>query len=341
MKKHIFIPIIAMSLLMAACSDENTGPTVKTDNAISFTALVPKPPRSQPTTTASINNFVVYAFTGGKPYMQGVKVTRKGAAWIYNPPVYWPTTPVNFYAFSPDITNSPSIGSSGLGTIPDFTNPGNIDLLYAVNMNETAKSTPVMINFRHAMSKVDVLLSSANENLIVKVSYVSLNNVAIKGTFNFPNATTSPELTENIGNWTNMSNFTKTMLFAVIDYTDIVQLTSTPTDFSDNTLSIDYIIPQNLTELSFDGNNFQGTSIEVDCEIYDAKSGVKIWPNSSTPAAQLVDQSGCGRLMFPVTTSAVKAWKPGHNYVYNIKIDNPSVLNPIDFNVTVDDFIVD
>lgn len=101
------------------------------------------------------------------------------------------------------------------------------------------------------------------------------------------------------------------------------------------------MIPTPLTDLSFSAAGYAGSCIEVDCEIYDADTDVKIWPNSATPPSQLVDQSECGRLMFPVTNETLKEWLPGYAYVYNIRIDNPDVLHPIEFGVTVDDYNMD
>ena len=39
-----------------------------------------------------------------------------------------------------------------------------------------------------------------------------------------------------------------------------------------------------------------------------------------------------------MTTELVDEWEIGHAYVYNIKIDNPDVLKPIMFDVSVDDY---
>ena len=107
---------------------------------------------------------------------------------------------------------------------------------------------------------------------------------------------------------------------------------------AENNLNMSFFLPQPLTKLEFDGSNYTGSYIEVDCEIFDVASGARIWPTASTPPSQLVDESPAGRLIFPMTSSAVSDWKIGHAYIYNIKIDNTTVIQPIDFNLTVDDF---
>lgn len=53
--------------------------------------------------------------------MDGVKVTRDGASWVYSPEAYWPVTPVNFYAFSPEINVSADITGEGGPCFSDLT----------------------------------------------------------------------------------------------------------------------------------------------------------------------------------------------------------------------------
>ena len=141
-----------------------------------FSAVAPKvASRGDVTTTATIQNFAVTAYANRKILMDNVNVNRDGSRWTYSPAAYWPDVPVNFYAISPaDISASPDITGDGSGTasINKYNNPGNVDLLYAVNYGEIQTAAPVMINFRHALSKVDVLLSSANSGIIVKVRSV-------------------------------------------------------------------------------------------------------------------------------------------------------------------------
>lgn len=331
-----FIALI-LGVLTASCIGEDLPEREDTTGTIGFNAIVPKAPRAESTTTATIKEFTVYAFTGGKPYMQNVHVTRSGSSWTYSPVAYWPSTPVNFYAFSPNITNSPSTGTPGLGTIPGYNSNGATDLLYAVNMDESPDGTPVNLNFRHALTRVSAMLSSSNPAITVHVHYVKLYNIYHQGTFDFPQATTSPEQPGNVGSWSDLTLNSDQLIFYPIDDSDIIDLTSTPVDITENNLNASFFIPQPLTQLGFDGTKYTGNGIEVDCELFDTATGTKIWPNASTPPAQLVQDSPAGRLFFPVTTTSVTEWKIGHAYVYNIKIDNPDVLKPIIFDVNVEE----
>ena len=108
MKKRIIYLCIAVgALAVSSCSSEEYPDNPVEKDSIRLSAVVPNRSRANPTTTASIQDFVVYAFTEKSTLMEGVKVYREGGSWTYSPAAYWPVSPVNFYAFSPDITSSP------------------------------------------------------------------------------------------------------------------------------------------------------------------------------------------------------------------------------------------
>lgn len=338
MKAFALLSLTALLFAANACSDNEAPAGITGQHAISFNALASKQPRSAATTTASLKSFVVYAFTGSKPLMEGVTVSRNGGLWTYSPTAYWPETPVNFYAFSPDISNSSQITGIGSNSIPDFINNGDIDLLYAVNIGEYEKPAPVAINFRHAFAKVDVMMSSSNVDIQVKVSHVSLCNIYTKGTFLFPQATTSPENPEAMGSWTDLSANQKILTFYAIDNESQVTLTSNPVNITEGTLDTQFFLPQELTKVELAGNDYIGNFIQIDCEIYDTSSGAKLWPKSDTPSYMLVPHTDLGRLIFPLMTTNVEDWKMGYSYVYNIAINNPAVLDAIEFEPTVDEY---
>lgn len=327
---------------VTSCSNDDPESYEPVDpNVISFTATAPRAAsRADATTTATIQNFVVYAFTEGKTLMDSVTVTREGGSWTYSPKAYWPTTPVNFYAFSPDISGSSAIWGNGTASINMYENPGNIDLLYAVNYGETQKGTPVQLNFRHAFSKVDVFISSNNPKLEVRVGKVMLGNIYTIASFTYPQATTAAATPDNVGKWHTWRRLTNVDLFSS---TTPVALTADPTDLGENNPagSIDYVTPQDLAPLAYDGTtkSFTGAYIAVDCQIFDKATGAQMFPNSQTPEYLKVGDTGYGRIMYPATGKVIQAWKLGYSYRYTIAIDNPAVLlDGIEFDVTVDEY---
>ena len=339
--KALIVGIATCLGFLGACSDRNDAPVSSADDVISFNAVVPGATRGVPTTTASIKEFTVYAFTGGSMLMDGVKVTRDGGSWTYSPEAYWPVTPVNFYAFSPEI-DVPSVFSAEKGgNIPGYVNHGNVDLLYSVRKDVAQQAAPVSLNFRHALSKVSVLMSSANQRINVAVSYISLKNIYLEGTFNFPESSTLSSTPDVVGSWSNLKRRSEMVTFAVIGQEDRVELTPVPTDYTLNTFDLSYVIPQPLNDVELSAGGYSGTFIEVDCEIFDSATGAKLWPNANTPDYMLVPHTETGRIIYPLTSGTVREFLPGHAYVYNIQINNPSVLDKIEFDVTVDDYSID
>lgn len=341
MKKHLIYLSLAIGVLaVSGCNSEEYPDNPADNGAIRFSAVVPNRSRATPTTTASIQNFVVYAFTESSTLMDGVKVHREGGSWTYSPEAYWPVTPVNFYAFSPDITTSANITGVGGGNIPGYLNDGTVDLLYSTRINVVQQVAPVELNFRHALSNVNVLLSSQNPRIQVVMRHMTLNNIYIQGTFDFPQESTLASAPEVTGKWSMLQNLNRMMLFYAIAATDSVVLTPIPTNYTLENLKTGFVIPQPLTDVSLESGKYIGTYISVECEIFNTASGAKLWPNTHTPDYMLVEHSECGRIVYPARSATVTEWLPGHAYNYNISINNPDVLDKIEFDVSVDDYII-
>lgn len=339
--KPLLIVILGSVTALSSCNETGDNEMPVDDSVISLSAVVPKGTRGTSTTTATIKDFIVYAYTEGSMLMNGVKVTRDGGSWTYSPEAYWPVNPVNFYAYSPEINTATDITGDGGGHIPGYLNNYNVDLLYAVRKNVVQQAAPVSLNFRHALSKVSMLLSSTNPRIRVSVSYISLKNIYREGSFEFPQASTLASAPDVTGSWTNLKSLSDMMTFTIIGNEDRVNLTPQPTDYTLGNLDCSYVIPQPLTEVQLSASGYSGSYIEVDCEIFDTSTGAKIWPNAQTPEYMLVPHTETGRIIYPATSSSVKSYLPGHAYIYNISINNPDVLDKIEFDVTVDEFTID
>lgn len=339
--KLLFAGLTGLMIILSACSENEKSEELHTGNAISLSAVVPNVTRNTSTTTATINDFIVYAFTEGSMLMNGVKVTREGGSWTYSPAAYWPVNPVNFYVYSPELDTSVDITGEGGGHIPGYLNNYNVDLLYAVRKNVEQQAAPVSLNFRHALSKVSMLLSSKNPRIKVIVSYISLKNIYREGSFDFPQASTLTSTPDIVGSWTKLKSLSDMITFAIISDDDRAELTPQPTDYTIDNLNCYYVIPQPLTDVQLSASGYSGTYIEVDCEIFDSATGAKLWPNTKTPSYMLVPETETGRIVYPATSDNVKTYLPGHAYIYNIQINNPDVLDMIEFDVTVDNYSID
>lgn len=343
MSTRFLLPgLVCFVIAFSACSDKEDVTNPAADNIISMSATVPGAvTRGSSTTTATIKDFIVYAFTEGNVLIDGAKVSREGGMWTYSPQAYWPVNPVSFYAYSPEINTSASISGNDGSSIPGYLNEGNVDLLYAVQKDVSQQAAPVSLNFRHALSKVNILLSSSNTRIRVEVSYITISNIYRQGSFTFPQASTLASAPDVVGSWSNLKSPANFITYAVIDHGDEVSLTPQPTDYTLDNLNSDFIIPQPLRDVQLSEAGYSGNYIEVDCIIYDTATGAVLWPNTQTPDYMLVPHTKTGRIVFPVTSDNVKAYLPGHAYVYNIEINNPDVLDKIEFDVTVDDYVMD
>ncbi len=335
MKKRIFL--LAVPLIIMSCSDNDSYSILDDSNAISFNAITEKVPRGATTTASTLKSFSIYAYSDNKLYMDDVTVTRVDGLWTYSPKKYWPANPVNFYAFSPDTKGFTGETPTSAPKITNYTINGS-DLLYASNIGEIPKPQPVQINFRHALSKIDVLLASSNPDITVEVYHIIVSGMNGTGTFVFPQSTTSASSVETVGSWTNQNNPIDVMLFYAVDKASTVNLTSTPTNLTEGNLEWYFLMPQQLEDVTLSDGKLNGQYISVECVIHDKATGSKIWPNSQTPPYQTINQSEAGKLIYPVKFGPLTEWKPGYNYVYNITIKSPKELDEIDFDVTVDEY---
>lgn len=352
--KNFFVTVLsAMTVLaISSCSDTEDVPIpeMRDRDEIRFTAAT-EYSRAGDITTNNLKSFNVYAYTNSADsstlFMDNVTVNKTGTNnWTYTPVQYWPAVgTVDFYAYAP----STWVGTKGpLVPVPYDALAGTEDIVYAVcpDMKGVSQqpNAQVIFNFRHALSKLTFKLSSSDTTLAVRVSNVSMSNIMSKGNFNFPQASTSEiPSSETVGRWTDQNSPYTYVLYWSQALSDILTLTSTPTVIAPVGLgrgSVMYVLPQNLTYQSNGSGN--DTYLALQCSLYDAKTGTKLWPNANTPKENIVEGStfGDGLLKFPLSTSKFSAWDPGCHYIYNLVINSNEEMGAIEFGTpTVDTFI--
>lgn len=348
----IIASAVAGAAALGACSSDESysGPTEEASGEIRFAANT-ESSRAGDITTNNLTAFNVYAYTGtpaaANLFMDNVEVTKtSGNTWTYSPVKYWPANEnVDFYAFAP----ATWVGSGGpLAPVPYDATGGTEDIVYAVapNLRGAAEqpNAQVVFNFRHALSKVTVKLSSSNENLRVRVSNVALSSIMTKGNFTFPSGSTSETASaDNVGTWTDQNTPQNYVLLWSQAADELLDLTSTPTVIPTAGLGRGgtvFAMPQPLTYRS--NGNGADNYIGVMCVIYDASTGTKLWPNENTPEENIVQGStfGDGILKFPLPTSKFSAWQPGCHYIYSLVINSNEEMGAIEFGTpTVDSFI--
>lgn len=351
--KQLSLALLLGGLAFTACTeaDEHGGADSPADNAIRFSANTAYTSRSADITTNNLDEFKVYAYTGPADspttFMNNVTVKKTAAnTWTYSPLKYWPNEPVSFYAYAPTTW----VGTDGpLKPVAYDAYPAKTDLVYAVSRdisgNANAANAQVILNFRHALSKVTLNLSSTNPDLKVVITNVVMCNLMMKGSFNFPEATTTAGTAESdkasVGTWTDLNTAYNYIFHMAQRPSETITLTTTPTDMSETENGgSKYLIPQTLTWRSHGTGN--DTYIVIMCSVYDAETGTKLWPNDNTPPENYIPGSTFkdGLLKFPLSTSTFSAWEPGYHYIYNLVINANPEMGAIDFGTpTVDSYV--
>lgn len=355
MKRSKLLTILSSTAIcmgITACSDDMDAPYSPeySDNQIRFAAET-EFSRTSDITTNNISSFNVYAYTGSSSnptvFMDNVTVSKTGTnTWEYSPIKYWPAKDaVDFYAFAP----ASWVGKTGpLLPVPYDAIAGDEDIVYAVipnlSGNNGQPNAQVVFNFRHALSKLTIKLSSTDTKLKVVVSNVAMTNIMTKGNFSFPSASTAdPASRETVGKWSDQNTAYSYILHWSQALSELLTLTPTPTVIAASGMGRGgnmFVLPQ---PLSFHNNGSgNDTYIALQCSIYDAASDEKLWPNENTPKDQLVPGSttGDGILKFPLSTSKYTEWQPGCHYIYNLVVNSNDDMGAIEFgSPTVDTFI--
>ncbi len=340
MNAKLIWAMLPVAATIAGCSSDTESHTPSDLKSIQFSVTVPKAPRNA-VTTETINTFNTCAFAeDGQLYLSNVEVVKDSETnqWGYSPTAYWPADgTLNFYSYSPAL-ESVAIRSAENPDIANFTSPGNIDLLYGVNMNVDGKvEKQVNINFRHALSQIRFYIrkqpaSETGKEIKVTVNDVKVVNVATAGSFNFPRETTSanPSTDASVGKW-----------ITTTDNGDINILNNTPKAIDDkfaeyNSTGNIFGIPQELTPTTATETTYSGSYIKVLCKITDPETGITLWPSKSDP--NYVDDETGGYMVFPLVTDNNNSWEIGKLYRYNLTIGVPESAGRINFCVTVDEY---
>lgn len=320
--------------------------------------------------------FMVYAVSDGKTYIDGDRIARNGSDWENQSGVrYWPETAVDFYAHVNAGTNF-IWSTESAPTIKDFTPSPTVadqlDLLYAVKTAQNKKSTPVELNFRHALSQIVFNAKNTNENLYVEIKGVKIVNVGGTNTFTYPTTDTDSKFVSHdgtgalpstgAGSWAELTSGASSYevdfnAVPVVGNSTVVDLTTANDSGKEFNSQAMLLLPQTTTAWvpSKDSNtpseNNTGSYFLIDCAIWNVADGTAVDKDTDV---QLWGEGGNTKeLSIPVAFT----WKQGKKYIYTLVFgqgnggydpdpdpDDPDpkpVLVPIDFTVSVDDFQVE
>lgn len=322
--------------------------------------------------------FMVYAVSDGKTYIDGDRIVRNGSDWENQSGVrYWPETMVDFYAhvnagvnFKWDASKAPII--ENFSPAPDVAD--QVDLLYAVKKGESKKDSRVQLNFRHALSQIVFNAKNTNENLYVEIKGVTVANVVGTNSFTYPSADTANNIKDHTGNgtadyedgswgvWDSLNEgddeyaVALDAAVAVPGDDTVVDLTAANDSGSEFNSKAMMLLPQETQAWDIENgpaapgdDTNHGSYFLVDCAIWNVAGDTF---NESTDVQLWGENGATKELAIPV---ALK-WEQGKKYIYTFVFgkgnggydpdpedpDGPDpdpVLVPIDFEISVDDFV--
>ncbi len=366
MKKFLVMAFAAFVAVSCADSSIET-PAHPNSDAVSFHASTLGNTRAT-LTTANISAFTVYAIRDDESlYMDNVRVSREekdgATVWTYNPLVYWPNEGfLNFYAAAVKEGNSETeITGFGINSTTFkevylnhvsgdiYANnlvKGSHDLTYAVNMNETKKSSAVQMFFRHAGAQMVFQFAHRNpkyEDIQVYVEDIYVVNLVTSGRYTLPRETTTKDSDSARGEWDldllveslaskgyDVVNAYDVDIVAqevpyntesVVTYDKVMQKGTYTTEKGDVREDDGHlnIIPQ--TVLPWDKTH-EGSKTQMYLLVkvnYTQKSnGYCLWPEGAASATETEWVS--------VPLNAPNAWEQGKRYIYTLEF--PGGLTP-------------
>lgn len=343
MKKSFLILAVGSAILgFTSCSkDEKIAEnnSINDANEISFRPLVSGVTRAADidATTLRTTGFYVSArkHSDASEYFTDaaytVYTTPGGTeTWTSATKYYWPTddSELDFFAYSPQATGdghnaqiTAHAAYNSFEVTPATTATTQVDLIFA-NANQKKKSTDktgVVLNFRHAESKVVIQLKNTNSNLTFTVGDVVIGNVKNKGQFTYTGETDS-KLKYTDWAWDGATNTSYSQTVA----TASAYSTSTPAQ-----AGVDMIlVPQTLTNATTyrngdDGAVFDGSYITVQLKIQNAVGGAYIV--GGTDSWQVA--------LWPLPATQ---WNPGKKYTYTVDLEGGGYF-PTNNNGTTSD----
>ena len=216
--KKFFVIAVAAVAAMASCSKTDLIETANDQNAINFNAFFHKATKANLTTSDNIAAFEVTAMLGTNTYFSQIAVSKSGSAWTYSPVQYWPATgELDFFAWAPT-TSGTGITRSAYNDFivaPAQDAASQYDFVVARTQGTKDATTgngaknDVTINFRHAMSQIDVKVFNGNKNLQYDIYGWKVCGVDVDGEYLFNDASTDGTGKIAYANWcNNTGNFT-------------------------------------------------------------------------------------------------------------------------------------
>ena len=285
-------------------------------NALAFRASIDKAlSRSgdgNVTDLGKLQEFKVTATIDGQSnYFTDMMVNKSsGDAWTTAATYYWPSYNLGFYAYAPTNIGGVSINDAGkkiTDFVPNKDVNQQIDLLVAYNTGNRSnnEASGVELNFKHALSQIDVQAKCSNPNIEIVVKSIRFVNVKTKGSFTYPTQTTTAGNLD--GCWAPGGDLSSGADYKA-SFEQTVTLTNSPKSINPSKNNF-MLIPQQLTKWD-KTSAANGAYIAVLCRISskDGEQKTILYPESGDNATKF------GSIIVPIDTN----WEAGKKYTYTL-----------------------
>ena len=330
MKKRLFfLPMVA--IMMAACSSNETIEVNENKgDLISFRPIVKGVTRAADADLSSdATSFNVEAFNTGtttSPYFSNVTFTNSGGTFTSATKYYWPTTNLDFYAYSP--TTSGQVVKTNYKTFtitPSATVSEQVDFIYANTNNKGKGSTGEVttLNFRHAGAKIAVKVKNSAPNLKFVISGWKLGYLDNTATFTYGDTTTDTQGSAQLAfsDWSENSTQSAANTYSTEFTANAIAAESTayflgnagiPSASTDESLNM-ILIPQTLSAATAYASTTAGA--KPNGSYIALKMVIK---NNTTAGETVADATTDGKwAMWPI---GGYNWEPGKKYTYTIDL---------------------
>lgn len=318
MKKNFFFAAVVLAAMSSCSKDEVV--EVNNGNAIAFRASMDKAvSRSNETSLSNLGAFNVTAIGNDRNYFTNLAVTssNEGKDWMTGSTYYWPSFDLAFFAYAPQDAGGGTVSIDHTAKkITNFSPASTVanqkDLVIAYNTGSRAgnENAGVALNFKHALSQIEVKAKCMNSNIKIEVLGVKVMNVAGVADFVFPenhSTDTSFELAQ--GQW---SNYRKTEGNGyMIKGSQVITLNSDVQSIMMGTDNF-MLIPQKLTKWG-ETPISTGAYLSVLCRIYskDGSNEVLLYP-LATSSDDKANKYGLSAVAIDTN------WLPGKKYTYTL-----------------------
>lgn len=323
MKKKLFFAALAV-VALASCTNEEVL-EVNKGETICFRTIVSGNTRATPTTgdvaTDNIEDFNVCARLGDNSFFDNVDFTKQSDGTFTSAnKYYWPASgTLDFYAYAPKSGTGISRSAFNTWTVTQQKTPSDQpDFVVAKNSGDKANNAVgVVLNFRHAMSKISVKLKNTNTGMKMEVKNWKIAYIYNKGTFSLGENNTTGNITTS-GTTLLTSDWTYTGASQAV--TNVVSngddLSSTVTIAANTTAAASVsgfgnfiVIPQTMKS-----GTAAYASTDADAAWATPYIAVKMTiKNNDDAGTVLASEQWC---CWPITTT----WEPGKHYTYVIDL---------------------